>query len=249
MTPPTSTRKQREIEEREGLILDVAREMLLERGYLGLTMDRIAATTEYSKGTIYQHFKNKEDLLAALAAQTMRARIGMFERAATFAGKSRERYAAIGIAEELFVQLNPSHFRSQHIIFGSSFQAKANQETLSELLGCENHCASISSGIIRDAIAHGDLELPDGMVADELGVNLWALYLGTFTILHSGIPLDQFGVRNPIENLRRAGQKLLDGFHWTPVSTEWDYDQTNQRILEEVFPSEFELLNKQQAAK
>ena len=43
--------------------------MLLERGYLGLTMDRIAKATEYSKGTIYHHFSSKEVLLEALVDQ------------------------------------------------------------------------------------------------------------------------------------------------------------------------------------
>ena len=66
----TLTRKQREIAEREQLILGIAAEMLVERGYLGLTMDRIAAATEYSKGTIYQHFPNKEEIVAALATES-----------------------------------------------------------------------------------------------------------------------------------------------------------------------------------
>ena len=63
----TLTRKQREIREREQLILDVARDMLLTRAYLGVTMDRIAQEIEYSNGTVYQHFSNKEDVLVASA--------------------------------------------------------------------------------------------------------------------------------------------------------------------------------------
>ena len=63
---PTVTRKQREIAQREDLILETARKMLLERGYLGLTMDRIAEEIEYSKGTVYQHFSSKEDLISTL---------------------------------------------------------------------------------------------------------------------------------------------------------------------------------------
>ena len=86
---PTATRKQREIAERERLILETARGMLIERGYLGLTMDRIADAIEYSKGTVYQHFGSKEDLIAALAATNQDKMAGFFERGATFNGKSR----------------------------------------------------------------------------------------------------------------------------------------------------------------
>ena len=49
----TSNRKEREIREREELILAVGRDLLLERGYLGMTMDKIAEATEYSKGLEY----------------------------------------------------------------------------------------------------------------------------------------------------------------------------------------------------
>ena len=64
MTP--LTRKQREINEREQLILSTAQSMLHQHGYNYLTMDRVAETVEYSKGTIYNHFASKEDLVCSL---------------------------------------------------------------------------------------------------------------------------------------------------------------------------------------
>ena len=62
----TLTRKQREVHQRELMLLDVARKMLIENGYAGLNMDRLAEATEYGKGTVYQHFSTKEDLVTAL---------------------------------------------------------------------------------------------------------------------------------------------------------------------------------------
>ncbi|MDH4361855.1 MAG: TetR/AcrR family transcriptional regulator, partial [Nitrospirota bacterium] len=58
-----SERKKREYTQRESLIIDAARKLLLDRGYLDLNMDQIADVTEYSKGTIYQHFSCKEEIL------------------------------------------------------------------------------------------------------------------------------------------------------------------------------------------
>ncbi len=63
MTP--LSRKQREIRDRELLILDNAAELLYQEGYAGLSMERIAEAIEYSKGTVYQHFKCKEEVLCA----------------------------------------------------------------------------------------------------------------------------------------------------------------------------------------
>jgi AcrR family transcriptional regulator len=47
-------------------ILDVAQELLVEQGYRGTSMDEIAARVGVAKGTLYQHFPHKEDLVLAL---------------------------------------------------------------------------------------------------------------------------------------------------------------------------------------
>ena len=45
----TTSRKQREILEREEMILEVSRRMLVEQGFQGFSMDRLAETIEYYK--------------------------------------------------------------------------------------------------------------------------------------------------------------------------------------------------------
>ena len=104
---PTLTRKQRELLEREELILDVAQTMLHQHGYNHLTMDRIAETVEYSKGTIYNHFASKEDLVCSLCCRCITNLIEVFERAYHYPGSTRERYSAIGIGYSLYNQLHP----------------------------------------------------------------------------------------------------------------------------------------------
>ena len=235
---PTTTRKQREIEEREALILDIAREMLVERGYLGLTMDRVAEATEYSKGTIYQHFSSKEDLIAALEMQTMERRSQMFHRASAFQGRPRERIYAIGVAEELFVQLHPHHFRSEQIIHLSSIKEKASEHRQQFIQACMAGCHAIVTAIIRDAIAQKDLELGPEFSPDTLSFTLWSLYSGTFAIMDRGLPLDQLGIADPVASLRRQAHVLLDGHGWLPLFNEWDYEASRERILKEVFSDE-----------
>ena len=61
-------RKERERLQRKGQILDAARQLFLENGFLNVTMNEIAEATELSTGTLYLYFKNKEDIFAALAA-------------------------------------------------------------------------------------------------------------------------------------------------------------------------------------
>jgi len=59
-------RKLRELETRKKLILNTARELSEEKGFSNVTLDDIAAVIEFSKGTIYSHFKSKEEIYALI---------------------------------------------------------------------------------------------------------------------------------------------------------------------------------------
>ena len=234
----TLTRKQREIRDREKLILDVARDMLVDQGYLGMTMDKIAEATEYSKGTIYQHFSCKEEVLAALAIQTGDIRAELFERAATFRGQPRERIMAIGVANDVFCRLHADHFRCEQVVHTSSIRSKTSAERQATMAGCEAHCLTTVTGIIRDGIAHGDLVLPADTTPESLCFGLWSMSFGTHAILAMDIPLTERGIVAPLEILARNSQALLDGYLWKPLTHEWDYAATLERIQSEVFPAE-----------
>ena len=164
----TLTRKQRERIDREKQILSVARGMLREEGYHGLSMDRIAAQMEYSKGTIYQHFPNKEEIILALANQAVEQRLNMFERASVCRTVTRERMAGIGAAAEEFVERYPLHFAVEQIIRSSSMWEKTSEDRRNFLQMCEARCMQVVGGIVRDGLAQGDLTLPDSIAPEDL---------------------------------------------------------------------------------
>ena len=57
------TYKEREKGRREREILLRARQLIHESGYAGLNMDALAESVGISKPTLYQHFRNKEELV------------------------------------------------------------------------------------------------------------------------------------------------------------------------------------------
>lgn len=65
LTAAVSRRDERR-DERRDAILDVARDCFLSLGYAATSMSAIAARLGGSKGTLYNYFKNKEDLFAAM---------------------------------------------------------------------------------------------------------------------------------------------------------------------------------------
>lgn len=66
----TRERREREKEELKQKILNAARELFAEDGYKNVTMRKLADKIEYSLPTIYEHFKNKAEILLAIYQQS-----------------------------------------------------------------------------------------------------------------------------------------------------------------------------------
>ena len=228
------SRKQREIEQREALILSVAREMLTQQGYLGLRMDHIANHIEYSKGTIYQHFPNKEEIILALANQALIKRSALFSHAVTLRKKSRERLVCVGAAAELFVECFPHFFQVEQIIRINSIWEKTSEKRRKVMRSCESRCMATISGVVRDAVAHEDLCLPDGCTPEDVVFGLWSINIGSYAILSSSDSLGEIGIADPVMALRTNTSRMLDGYGWTPLSTEHDYISLIDAVKDEL---------------
>jgi AcrR family transcriptional regulator len=239
----TLTRKQREIKDREVLVLNVARRMLVEYGYLGLSMDAIASELEYSKGTIYNHFPCKEEIIIALAIQTMDQRTDMFVRAASEGGPPRQRLSGIGVAAELFVRLYPDHFGVEQLIRAASIWEKTSENRRRLMHAAESRCMGIVAGIVRDGIARGDLSLPDELTPEDLVFGLWSQTFGAYSIIATSDGLEDHGVVDPYRAVRQTINRTLDGYQWTPLSTDYNYMDLFERQMAEVFPDEYQQIS------
>ena len=58
-------------ERKRAAILDAAGEVFLANGYVGTSMDEVAAVAAVSKQTVYQHFRDKETLFHELITATV----------------------------------------------------------------------------------------------------------------------------------------------------------------------------------
>lgn len=210
------TRKQREFREREARILQLARPILLDEGYQALSMDRLAGMMEYAKGTLYNHFPHKEEIVLALAVESMELRYRMMEAASVGNACPRNRLIAVGAASDLFAQAR-GHFAVEAWIRNTTVWSKASQERQNLIRQCEARCMSIVAGITRDAIARGDLSLPEGMAAEELMFGFWAITYGSQVLSFSSPSLADLGVKDVTAAIARHCYMLLSGFDWKPL--------------------------------
>lgn len=232
------TRKEREYLYREQRILDIARPVILQEGYHALNMNRIAEQLEFSKGTVYNHFPCKEEIILALATQTLEQRTEMFQRAARFVGRSRERMQAIGVACELFARMFPEHFVIEQLVRIPSIWDKTTAARQQQLYRGETCCLTLVSGIVHEAVGAKDLTLPAGLVPEELVFGLWSMTFGAYSMLATNNNLPALGIVNGYEAVRAHLRHMLDGYGWRPLDSEHDYDEVVQQIMTRHFPNE-----------
>jgi AcrR family transcriptional regulator len=226
-------RKQTQIAVRETEILRIAGDILATHGLEGLTMERILERVDFSKGTLYNHFTCREDLLVAFHAKCFADHHAFFARGALFRGRARERFMAAGIGHEIKTRLDPQPFRfdlTEDILAAASERWR---DAFSEL---HRETMGIFVGIARDGIASGDL--PARFAPEFVASTVWALCVGADALFEGGMicrdtPPEDFGAER-----RRMLLVLEDGFEWQPLSRDHDYEAVRRRILAEVYGPE-----------
>lgn len=91
-------RKEREKEQKQNAIIDAAEKVIFSKGLEAATMDEIAEKAEFSKGTIYLYFRNKEDLYYAIHTRGIQLLKQMFVKAVKSKETGIEQVLAIGNA-------------------------------------------------------------------------------------------------------------------------------------------------------
>src|SRR5215831_10964201 len=77
-----ATQSQRRASTREA-ILNAAQELFDRRGFAATTVDEITATANVAKGTFYQHFETKDEILRALIRRYQSTSLAEVERQLT----------------------------------------------------------------------------------------------------------------------------------------------------------------------
>jgi AcrR family transcriptional regulator len=236
------TRKQRELLEREQLILDVAQSMLHQHGYNYLTMDRIAETVEYSKGTIYNHFSSKEDLVCSLGCRSISNLIDIFERAYNYSGTTRERYSAIGIGYSIYHQLHPMDSKTIQTVKNNAVREKISELKLGEMEALEHKITKIAQSIVQEGIDSGDIDQKHQDHVSTIVFGCWSMHYGALLLSQSDIPLKNLGFNPVVAMLWQNSNLYLDGYQWQPLSTTTDSKELFKKISSALFEDELKML-------
>ncbi len=233
--------KQKAISDRETELVLLAKSLIEEQGVTNLTMDKITAASSYSKGTIYNHFCSKEDLILALCLYMIKQERTMFSRAVAFNGTYREKMLAMHACYQIYVRMEPVASMMIMITKSPWITEKASEERVKKRGELEKEIFDMVYALIQQAVEEGDLQYTGGMGADAIVFANWSLLFGANALAQTARSesIDQMDC--PYSTLFNANV-LLDGLRWKPLSTEWDYRKSWQRIEKELFSEELAYL-------
>ena len=228
-------RKERERAAREELILDHAQRILLRDGFQNLNLDELAEAIEYSKGTLYLHFKTKEDIALAVVTRAQKERADFFERALQFQGRSRERVRAIGFACCHFAKVYPDYYNVEMMLKSHSFWEKADEARQHEYAMHGGRCFRTVHRIVTEGLHSGDLP-QSKLSSEQIVFSIASMAIGSHIMGRNTHAAMMAGIEDPLKALCTNVDILLDGLSWKPLSSEWDSSAVDRRIKKEVFP-------------
>ncbi|MDF2178387.1 TetR/AcrR family transcriptional regulator [Aliiglaciecola sp. CAU 1673] len=233
--------------EREQELLVLAEKIMAKEGFSGLTMDKLVVACDYSKGTVYNHFSSKEDLLCALCVKSMEMEIALFDKGLAFQGRSRERLLAIYYAYRLHALMHPTLFYCVLTAKTPAVKEKASEARLTQQAELELQLSHVCDQLFEQGIQDGDLKLPAGITYSHLSFAAWALAFGSNALLQGASEATLVSRINAQEALLFNVNLVLDGMHWTPLSQDWDYRACWQRIGKKIFSTELSTLEQASA--
>lgn len=231
---------------REQTILDAAQQLINQIGTTALTMDKVVAQVPFSKGTVYNHFSSKEDLLTGLCNSSMQDLAAMFQRALSINANSRDRMLAVGFTYMLYAYLYPDKFMLVITAKTPSVSDKASPARQDEHLDLDNRLLTLVSSVLQQAINDQDLVLRNGMTVEQVTFAFWSIGFGTISLLSENV--ERCGTRHGML-LEQAViincNLVLDGLNWQPLTSQNNTAELINRLKHDVFSTEIAMLEQQ----
>lgn len=105
------SRREKEREARKAEIVAAAEAVFRRSGYADASMDEIAKAAQFTKRTVYQYFRSKEDLLCAVALEGNKQLLARQQAALLEGGTGLDRFRRAALAYYEFCQEQPHLFQ------------------------------------------------------------------------------------------------------------------------------------------
>lgn len=157
----------------------------------------------------------------------------LLDRAAAFAGRPRERIVALMDAEEAACRVGHCRSLPRRVVGDPSQDGQTTVGSDGGMHGCEKGVVSLLIDVILDAVRAGDLRFPEDHGPTEKALAACVLAMGIGMLMETAAAVDGLAT-DGFQAVRDAVDEFLDAQGWRPLSTEWDYDKTRDRVRAEI---------------
>ena len=225
----TNEKKQRQFERREQELLAIASKLYREQGEQAVSMDNLVLHSDYSKGTIYKHFSSKEDLVACMALHHLQRFCALCETVTRLDCGSREKMVAIHLMPYFIIQQHGDICSLMTSCKTGMVKERMSEPRQQQLHQEEERMLEPILEVIQEGVTRGDLALDGNSTPRSLAFISHAITYGFINLMQFGAG-DQFMTDEKLAEqiFLEATSKLLDGYHWQPLSNDYDYRLTMQ---------------------
>lgn len=201
-------RKEREKEAKRETMLKAAEALILEKGLEQLNMDEVASRAEVSKGSLYQYFSNKNDLVLGICNKATTLLSQEISKVLTKDLPGIELVHMIGSTFMTFVNDHPEYFRAMR--FHDNMKETNQLEESKYLGGCQENMHSSFTYMVR-AIQIGiqDGSINPSFEPKELAVLIWGTSHGLVSLAYQHQNTQHF---NLLDELGITLKSMFDGY-------------------------------------
>jgi AcrR family transcriptional regulator len=237
MSPKIFSSEEKSAREQE--MLKCAKAIIRTEGEVALTIDKLVKQLPYSKGTVYNHFNCKEDIVLAICNSHMLQIAAIFKRALCFEGNSREKALAVHVGSLINAQAHPDDFMIGVTVKTAGFSSKASEFRRQQNQQIEISLLSPLFDHFRAAVKTGECRLPEGMAIEQLVFSCWSVDFGTQILLMGDNQTCSLRSQLDVEReLVNSINLIHDGMQWLPLAKDFDWKTTVARIKQEIFAAE-----------
>ena len=172
----TLERKARERINRENMILDAAEEVFFSRGFDKSTMDDVANNAELSKGSLYNYFKNKNELCIGIVGRSFRLLIEYMEKSLVENTSGLDKISGSAKAFMLFKQENPEYYCALQSYQQHSGGCGIDSKFLNSSMDENCHINGLMVNFIKEGITDGSIN--ESVIPEKAAGALWGEFNG-----------------------------------------------------------------------
>ncbi|MFQ5595705.1 MAG: TetR/AcrR family transcriptional regulator [Anaerolineae bacterium] len=176
----TQERRERERLARREQILEAAKEVFEEKGFLNATTEEIAQRAELAVGTLYRYFQSKEEMYISLLFESIEIFRNELERIQGLPGSPDEKLRAFWDFLYTYYQEYPAYYRTLTFLHNEGLREAVSPEVIEEINRRTGRNFSLAAQIVQEGMEAGIYRAGDPREVVDV---LWSLLTGLVQLM------------------------------------------------------------------